>query len=157
MSCLQHAPALFCVLVLSVGWRDSTHAQSTDRPPVPGWTTQAKCLRVIDGDTIEVEVRRVIRVRLIDCWAPESRIDSRLPNAAQTEAKRAGKAAKENLRRLAEGRDVVVQIPTGEDVAKAITLGRWLGNVWVEGDEKSLSEQQVDAGFATRQKPEGLR
>jgi endonuclease YncB( thermonuclease family) len=126
-------------------------------PPAPGWTTQARCLRVIDGDTIEVEVRRVIRVRMLDCWAPESRIDARLPEAAQTAEKAAGIASRENLQRMCEGKDVVVQIPAGEDVAKAITMGRWLGRVWLEGDGESLSEKQVREGFAEVTKPERLK
>ena len=126
-------------------------------PPAPGWTTQAKCLRVIDGDTIDVEVRRVIRVRLIDCWAPESRRDHRVSQAAQTAEKRAGIASRENLRQLCEGRDVIVQIPAGEDVATAITMGRWLGRVWLEGDGESLNEKQVAGGFAERAKPERVK
>ncbi len=126
-------------------------------PPSPGWTTQARCLRVVDGDTLEVEVRRVIRVRMLDCWAPESKIDPRVPEGSQTAEKLAGQSAKENLRRLAEGRDLIVQIPSGEDVAKSITMGRWLGHVWVEGDGESLAEKQVKGGFAERVKPERLK
>lgn len=126
-------------------------------PPDPSWTTKARCLRVIDGDTIEVEVRRVIRVRMLDCWAPESKLDPRISQADRETEKFAGQASKENLRRLAEGRDVIVQIPAGEDVAKSITMGRWLGNVWLEGDGESLAEKQVKGGFADRVKPEKVR
>jgi endonuclease YncB( thermonuclease family) len=136
---------------------ESTSGAAGGFPPAPGWTTQARCLRVIDGDTIEVEVRRVIRVRMLDCWAPESRIDRRVPEAAQTDEKAAGIASRENLRQLCEGKDVIVQIPSGEDVGKAITMGRWLGNVWVEGDGESLSEKQVAGGFAETTKPERVK
>lgn len=126
-------------------------------PPQPGWTTQARCLRVIDGDTLEIEVRRVIRVRMLDCWAPESHQDGRLPENERAAELARGLASKLNLKRLAEGRDLVVQIPTGEDVAKAITMGRWLGRVWVEGDGESLAEKQVKGGFAETKKPERLK
>lgn len=126
-------------------------------PPSPGWTTKARCLRAIDGDTIEVEVRRVIRVRLLDCWAPESKIDPRVSRTDQETEKFAGQASKEHLRKLVEGRDVVVQIPSDVDVAKAITMGRWLGRVWLEGDGESLSEKQVRSGFAEKVKPERLK
>ena len=128
-----------------------------DFPPAPGWTTQARCLRVVDGDTLEVEVRRVIRVRMLDCWAPESKIDPRVPERSQAAEKLAGQSAKENLRKLAEGRDVVVQIPSDVDVARAITMGRWLGHVWLEGDGESLAEKQVKGGFAEVTKPERLK
>ena len=126
-------------------------------PPAPGWTTEAKCLRVIDGDTLEVEVRRVIRVRMLDCWAPESKRDSRISQADRETEKFAGQASKENLRQLCEGKDVIVQIPSNVDVAKAITMGRWLGKVWLEGDGESLSEKQVRGGFAEVTKPERVK
>jgi endonuclease YncB( thermonuclease family) len=126
-------------------------------PPEPSWTTRAKVLRVIDGDTVEVEVRRVVRVRMLDCWSPESKMDSRLPAEQQADEKKAGIASRENLRRLCEGRDVIVQIPAHVEVAKAITLNRWLARVWVEGDGESLSEKQVKGGFATKVKREELK
>jgi endonuclease YncB( thermonuclease family) len=80
-----------------------------------------------------------------------------LPEAAQTEEKAAGIASRENLRRLAESRDLIVQIPAGEDVAKSITMGRWLAHVWVVGDGESLAEKQVRGGFAETTKPEKLK
>jgi endonuclease YncB( thermonuclease family) len=127
------------------------------QPPEPSWTTRAKVLRVIDGDTVEVEVRRVVRVRMLDCWAPESKLDPRISQADRETEKFAGQASKENLRRLCEGQNVVVQIPAGEDVAKSITMGRWLGRVWIEGDGESLSEKQVKGGFAEATKPKRLK
>ncbi len=150
---------ILCAWLPSAGWRDSTPAPPADgvAPPSPGWTIQARCLRVIDGDTIEVEVRRVIRVRMLDCWAPESKLDPRISQSDRETEKFAGQASKENLRRLAEGRDLIVQIPSGEDVAKSITMGRWLGNVWVVGDGESLAEKQVKGGFAETNKPERLK
>ncbi len=135
----------------------SAVAVAVDSAPEPGWTTQARCLRVIDGDTIEVEIRRVIRVRMLDCWAPESKLDARLPHAAQTAEKQAGIASRENLRRLCEGRDVVIHIATSTDVAKAMTMNRWLAQVWLPGDDESLSQKQVKAGHATKAKREELR
>jgi hypothetical protein len=42
-------------------------------------------------------------------------------------------------------------------MAKSITMGRWLGRVWGEGDGESLSEKQVKGGFAERVKPERLK
>jgi endonuclease YncB( thermonuclease family) len=131
--------------------------QPASQPPEPSWTTRAKVLRVIDGDTVEVEVRRVVRVRMLDCWAPESHRDGRLPENEQAAEYARGLASKLNLKRLCEGQNVVVQIPAGEDVAKSITMGRWLGRVWVEGDGESLSEKQVKGGFATKVKREELK
>lgn len=158
---MRYLPLLIlCAWLPSAGvLRWPTPAPPADgvAPPSPGWTTQARCLRVIDGDTIEVEVRRVIRVRMLDCWAPESKLDPRVSQADRETEKFAGQASKENLRRLAEGRDLIVQIPSGEDVAKSITMGRWLAHVWVEGDGESLAEKQVKGGFAERVKPERLK
>jgi len=41
--------------------------------PSLGWTTRASIERVIDGDTLDVTICRRVRVRLLDCWAPELR------------------------------------------------------------------------------------
>lgn len=119
--------------------------------PNPGWTTPAKIKRVIDGDTLVVEVTRTIHVRLLDCWAPESRTK----DAAE---KKRGLAAKEHLKQLIEGSraggECLVMIPTEDngDLLSVMTMGRLLGYVWVGGEERSLSEQQVLAGHATRTK-----
>lgn len=128
--------------------------------PDPSWTTEAKVLRVIDGDTIEVAITRTFRVRMLDCWAPESRRDPRLGESERAAEKTKGQAAKENLISLANGREVIVSVPLSAkgDVAQVWTMGRVLGHVWLADDrEESLSEKQVRAGFAEVVKPERLR
>lgn len=131
-----------------------------DRAPVPSWTTNGVVTRVIDGDTIDVEVTRTIRVRMLDCWAPESHVDSRLPADEQAAEKRRGLLSKRNLVALAQGQPVIVQIPTAAsgDVADVFTFGRALGRVWLVVDPaESLSVKQVRGGFAEVAKSEKLK
>ena len=127
------------------------------QPPEPSWTTKAVVTNVVDGDTVDVEIRRTIRVRLIDCWAPETHMDGRLPEAKQAAEKKAGMKAKEDLKALALGKPVILQVPTSEDLLKSTTMGRVLGRVWLEGDDESLSEKQVKSGNATREKRAELK
>ena len=134
-------------------------AAKAEVPPDPAWTTKAVVTRVIDGDTLEVEIRRTMRVRMLDCWAPESKIDPRVDDSQQDREKKKGLKAKAHLEELAAGKVVIVRVPvdpTG-DVAKSITMGRILGHVWVENDSKSLSERQVEGGYATKNKPDELK
>ena len=124
--------------------------------PVPSWTTNGIVTRVIDGDTVDVQVTRTIRVRMVDCWAPESHADSRLPVAERAAEKQRGQDSRLNLAGLAEGQAVIVQIPTsaGGDVAEVFTFGRALGRVWLESDPgESLNAKQVRGGFAELVKP----
>lgn len=115
-----------------------------ERPPL-GLTKACQIVGVVDGDTLDVEVRYVVRVRLLDCWAPESRTRDLCE-------KQRGQAAKLHLEALATpGAPAVLFVPgaaTGE-LAELITLGRVLGHVWVEEDPRSLSERQRTAGHAT--------
>lgn len=106
-------------------------------PPDPALTVPCRIVRVIDGDTVEVEVRQVYRVRLLDCWAPERK-------------EKGGPESTEHLSRLidAGGRDAVLSVPWRERAAERWSLGRVLGRVWIAGQEKSLSEQQVMSGHA---------
>lgn len=115
--------------------------------PVPGWCTPCVVTEVIDGDTIEVEVVRRIRVRLKDCWAPESR-------TLNLNEKARGLAAKENMKQIGLGKPGVLLVPLSDtgDVGTMMTLGRVLGHVWVEEQGKSLSDIQVAMGFATTSK-----
>jgi len=96
-------------------------------------------IRVIDGDTVDVEIRRVLRVRLLDCWAPESR-------TRDLEEKKRGLASKAHLKKLIDGKDAVLHIPGNVDFKKVLTFNRLLGRLWVDGND--VSESQVKAGHA---------
>jgi endonuclease YncB( thermonuclease family) len=130
--------------------------------PQPGWITVGEIVAVKDGDTVKVRITREIDVRLLGCWADESRRDPRIKSDIDREAaKLRGIAAKEHLRRVALGKQCVLMIPTqtdGEDntttdVGDVFSLSRALGRVWVDG--KDLSELQVERGYATREKGGG--
>lgn len=105
--------------------------------PREGWTTKAKVLRVIDGDTLEVEVRRQMKVRLLDAWCPELHQPG-------------GAAAKLFAQDLVKDREVMLHIPGDTAVENALTFGRVLGEVWINGMD--LSEELRRAGHATREK-----
>lgn len=114
--------------------------------PKPGYTAGCVVERVIDGDTVVVSVKHTFHVRLVDCWAPESR-------TKDLEQKRLGLASKENLETLLPvGQAGTVFIPSGVDLSKTVTLSRHLGYIWRDGDEKSCNEYQVECGFATKDK-----
>jgi len=110
--------------------------------PQPRITMPCLVTEVVDGDTMTVELRIPMRVRLINCWAPEAR-------------KEGGSESKENLALLAEGRHGVVSVPLGEATRldHVFTFGRVLGDVWIDGDDESVGQQQVSLGHAAIRKP----
>lgn len=106
-------------------------------PPI-GWTTHATVSRVIDGDTVEVDVNRRLVIRLKDCWAPER-------------STVAGRKSMEHVNSLImPGDDLIVQID-GSDrdmIGDLLTFSRFVGDIWIPGDKLSLAEQQIKAGHA---------
>ena len=132
-----------------------------NKEPQPGWITVGKVVRVKDGDTVKVRIAREIDVRLLGCWAAESRRDPRILNHIDRDAaKLRGIAAKEHLTRIALGKRCVLMIPTQtdgdettSDVGDVFSLSRALGRVWVDGQD--LSELQVERGYATATKGGG--
>ena len=126
------------------------------KAPKPGWTTTGQCVRVVDGDTVVVQIVKQIRVRLLDCWCPETKLDHRVSETDRESEKRRGRGAREFTRSLVEGRQVVVTIPPDADgdIGDVFTLDRALGHVWLEeNQDKSVSEQVVAAGHAVKSKP----
>lgn len=112
---------------------------AADQPPL-GVTTRAHVTRILDGDTVELELRLPIRVRLLDCWAPELRTLE-------------GPAAKEALAKLLPvGSKVVLHVPTDKarNLADVLTFGRVLGHIWRKG--KNASAEMVKQGHATKDK-----
>lgn len=110
--------------------------------PEPAITLPCLVTEVIDGDTLTVEVRVPMRVRIKDCWAPEMN-------------EKGGAESRDNLCRLAQDRYGVVYVPL-EDVKRidhAMSFGRVLGDVYIDGDDESLGQQQVSTGHAAARKP----
>lgn len=113
------------------------------QPPL-GLTARASVNRIIDGDTIDVSLHLPIRVRLRDCWAPETHGGEKLK----------GESSKLFVETFLRNRDqVIIHVPSSEaqSLGDVLTFGRVLGDVFVDG--QSLGEVIVDAGHATRSKP----
>ena len=121
--------------------------------PEPGITVDARVTRIVDGDTIDctVLVPLVFRIRLIDCWAAETRTRDR-------DEKQRGLAAKAYLKELIGQDPVRVHIPGRAKLGDMLTLDRVLGRVWPIRDGKllagDLSARMVEAGHATITKKE---
>jgi len=114
------------------------------QPPL-GIVARAIVDRVIDGDTVDVLLTIPVRVRLLNCWAPE------ITGSDKTR----GIQSKEAMQRLVQPGDKVrVHVPTGEVDAMAgvLTFGRVLGNVYRENEQQTLSEIMVAAGMASETK-----
>ena len=120
--------------------------------PPKGMTIDGTVVRVIDGDTIVVESRVEYHVRLLDCWAPESR-------TRDLDKKQRGLAAKARMQQLAVDKPVRVFLPAADDLRDMMTMGRLLGRVWIlSGDapiSPDLSSIMVSERLATpeKQKP----
>jgi endonuclease YncB( thermonuclease family) len=127
-----------------------------NQAPELGWTTSGVVSRVIDGDTVEFETTRRIRVRLRDCWAPESHLDRRVNEIDREAQKLKGIASAEHLRLLVDGKTATLHVPTlaefggVQDMTSVLTLGRVIGDIWTP--EGNVAEIQVARGYATRTK-----
>ena len=118
--------------------------------PPRGLTIDGTVVRVIDGDTIVVESRVQYHLRLLDCWAPESR-------TTDAQEKKRGLASKARMTELATWKNVRVHLPSGGgDITDMITLGRVLGRCWLVTDDRpgneDLSAIMVREQLATREK-----
>lgn len=111
-------------------------------PPSPGVTVKGRVTNVVDGDTIDVAVTRIIRVRLLDCWAPEIHGPEKVK----------GLISSKEMAKVALNQEVTLSIPTSDDLQDSLTFGRVLGRVWI-GDQ-DLSEYMVSKKLAGKTKPE---
>jgi len=115
-----------------------------DAPPPRGLSTVATVVRVLDGDTIEVDVRTRVKIRIKDCWAPETRTKN------ESEKQR-GIASKSHLEELLPvGSELAVFIPMTGRIEDMLTFGRVVADVWKNGE--NVAELQVKAGHAQRSK-----
>lgn len=135
------------VLVIVVSHVCSAHTP----PPPPGLTLDGTVIRAKDGDTLVVRSCIEYDLRLIDCWAPESR-------TKDLEEKKRGLIAKARMTELCQGKPVRVHIPqNGDNIGDVISLGRVLGKAWLIGpdgkpEDRDLSAVMVAEGFATEGK-----
>lgn len=119
------------------------------KPTPLGIASLGSITRVIDGDTVEVKIERTVRVRLLDCWAPELHRGDEAERAA-------GRRSKENLEALLPvGAPIQVHLSAGDDpeaLGDAFTLSRVLGRIWPfrdgSPDSIDVSTRQVTGGFA---------
>ena len=121
-------------------------AEQPKAKPLTHTKAPALCIPAVindvhDGDTLSVSVDFSMKIRLINCWAPE------LKDGVK------GQVSKANLIRLtSKNQRCMVEIPLHDDLGKSTSLGRILGRVTVIGHDSDLSTQQVEGGFATSRK-----
>ena len=115
------------------------------KEPRQGFTTKAKITRVIDGDTVDVLIERRMRIRLEDCWAPETRTRDK-------EEKARGLKAKNFAEDLLMDKEVIVFIPGDPEgeMKDVFTFGRAVGRVFLDGED--FSAIMVKEGLATETK-----
>ena len=125
-----------------------------EQPPA-GLTTKVVVTNVVDGDTIDVQIIKTIRVRLKDCWCPETR-------TKDLEEKEKGLAAKAHIKTLlgeqelyfgeSKYKQAILHIPADEDddIKDILTLNRILGYIFVDGQD--VSSKMVADGHATKTK-----
>lgn len=124
--------------------------------PELGWTTKAHVTRIIDGDTIEVEIRRKVTVRLLDCWAPESRTRDLKEKALGLQTKARVQELLQDLilpQPEVEPKEVTVYLRGAleERLSSSLTMGRVLGRIWLPNG-KEVSKLLVQEGLATVEK-----
>lgn len=118
--------------------------------PERGLVTDAKVIRVIDGDTVEVEITRRFPVRLIHG-------DGKQQFNAPEKREPGGIAAKVFLRHLLlspdlhgipTSRDVTLFIPAQKDttLTDINSFNRLLGKLWVDG--QCVTDVMLGAGHA---------
>ena len=124
--------------------------------PPKGITADCKVVRVIDGDTVDIEITRTIRVRLLDCWAPETRTRDPVEKAKGYESKKylhdlLGQVFYNDLAARKQ-KKVTLFIPADEqgELKDNFTFSRVLGRLFVSGEDVSVL--MIEAGKATRTK-----
>ena len=135
---------LLVVIALQSEVNDSTPKIT----PKPGIVIPAcKIDRVIDGDTVVVSRVIKFRVRLRDCWAPESKKTNRFGLTEKKWGLQSKKALEEWVGKPCS---VEVEFDGDEDVGDGVTFGRAVGILYSEN--QNLNRLQIKTGnaFATK-------
>lgn len=134
-------PTSYCLIIaiICVGI-SAILADPQPENPQPASIWPAHCVRVVDGDTIDVTVTKTYRIRLVDCWAPEVKGDER-PEGLKSKAA---------MEAMAMDREGIVVIPWKPHAKDELTFGRHVGQFFVDGVD--VGDALVKAGFATKEK-----
>lgn len=134
------------VLLAALGMTLATAslAQTGPGPTEPAYLYRAEVVRVVDGDTIDVDIDlgfytwlKSQRIRMVGIDAPETRGDER-PGGIEAKAFLAG---------LVEGKEVIIRTIKGSDGADDKgKWGRWLGRVYLDGLD--VNQHMIDTGHA---------
>ena len=122
------------------------------QPPEPVIVADGECTNVVDADTVDVRLSMTVRVRLLDCYAPE-----KFAKRGDQSEKARGLLAKARAKELIQGKPVRVTIPLQDALKDMLTLNRVLGRVSCLDESGAvqfdLSEKIVAEGLATKEKP----
>lgn len=122
----------------------STTAHAQDIPTEPAYLYRANVVRVIDGDTVDVDIDlgfyvwiRKQRIRLVGIDVPEVTGDAR----------REGLAATAHLKSLIENESIILRTIKGNDGGdRDDSFGRWLGTIY-HGD-MDVNVEMLRSGHA---------
>lgn len=111
------------------------------------YTYRAKVTRVVDGDTVDVNVDLGFgtfskqRFRLAEIDAPET-----FRRKKDSEEYKAGMKSKNWLEEKVKDQNLIVK--TEKD--KKGAYGRYIVHIFLEGEEKSLNQQMLELGLAKK-------
>lgn len=126
--------------------KNYSHYVFAGEPPERGISTTAVITDWYDGDTAKATISLKVRLRTLDCWAPEVK-GSQRPQ---------GLLSKARVEELAPaGSEVRIFIPTTGRLQDSLTFGRPLAHIWIEQEDGTflnIGETMVEEGFATKEK-----
>ena len=140
----------------AVAKKPATAPVPVQTAPAVGLTLPGRVVSVHDGDTLNVEVRILVNVRLLDCWCPEIGEKDEKLRAISLEGR-------EYIRSLALRKEVLVNVPITdrESVVRSgtsLTFARVLGNIWLadEPNGPDLAARLVQKKLAATEKGKPL-
>lgn len=114
----------------------------SDKQPEAGFATEGRIVKVIDGDTVDVEIRRIVRVRL--SHPNKDKLDFNAPEKNTPK----GRTALLYLYNLALNSPITVFFPakSPEILLDNTSFNRIIGEIWLNG--KRLTQMMLDDGYA---------
>ena len=142
MIVVRTASLMIAAVLAAVQPTTSAHAEEI--PKEPAYLYRAVVVRVVDGDTIDVDIDlgfyvwiKKQRIRLFGIDAPE----------VTGETRQEGLAATEHLKSLIEGESIILRTVKGADGGdRDDSFGRWLGTVY-HGDI-DVNAEMIRSGYA---------